>query len=58
MNKKEILIESAKYIAEYCGEQDECDKNCVFYTESGNYVCLFHTEYIPCNWKFETIEEN
>lgn len=58
MNKKEILIESAKYIAEHCGEHDECTSDCVFYTQSGDRVCLFHTAYMPCGWKFGTIKEN
>lgn len=58
MDKKDILIESAKYIAEHCGEQEECTEKCVFYTGHEDYVCLFHTTMIPCYWKFEAIEEN
>ena len=58
MDKKDILIESAKYIAEYCADQDECNEKCAFYTDHRDYVCLFHTAYMPCYWKFNTIEEN
>lgn len=32
MNKKEMLIEYAKEIAEHCAEHDECDeKMCILY---------------------------
>lgn len=56
MDKKEILIESAKYIAEHCGEHDVCDESCVFCTNHGYAVCLFGIA--PCDWDFKTIEEN
>lgn len=58
MDKKEMLIEYAKEIAEYCGERDECTSDCVFYTQSGDHVCLFHTAYYPLEWDFDTIKEN
>lgn len=58
MDKKEILIESAKYIAEYCDEHDVCDESCAFYMESEDQACLFRTAYMPCGWKFNTIKEN
>lgn len=57
MNKKEMLIEYAKEIAEYCDEQDECNENCAFYTESGDHVCLFNTAYMPCGWKLSMVEK-
>lgn len=58
MNKKEMLIEYAKEIAEHCAEHDECDEKCAFYTKYGNHPCLFHTAYYPPYWDFNTVEEN
>ena len=58
MDKKDILIESAKYIAEHCAEHDRCNENCAFYTDRGVHVCLFRTAMLPCKWDFKTIEEN
>ena len=57
MDKKDILIESAKYIAEHCAEHSECNDSCVFYIESGKDVCLFHTAYTPSSWKLNAVEE-
>lgn len=57
MDKKDILIESAKYIAEHCAEHSECNDSCVFYMENGRHVCLFHTAYTPSGWKINAVEE-
>jgi len=57
MDKKDILIESAKYIAEHCAEHSECNEDCAFYTDHGDHVCMFNTNRIPCKWDFEAIEE-
>lgn len=58
MNKKEMLIEYTKEIAEHCAEHDECNEDCAFYTKHGGNVCFFDFNSNPCEWDFETIEEN
>lgn len=60
MDKKEILIESAKYIAEYCGEHDVCNESCAFFRgwnklfgEPGTQmvICALNLgETPPCEW--------
>lgn len=56
MNKKEMLIEYAKEIAEYCDEQGECSENCAFYMRHRDCVCFFDINSDPCKWDFEKIE--
>lgn len=57
MDEKDILIESAKKILEYCNKHTECNEDCIFYTEQGDHVCLFHTAHYPSCWDFNTIRD-
>lgn len=57
-NDTKILIKYAKRIAEHCNKHEECNEKCAFYIGSGDHVCLFNTNSVPCRWDFNTIEKS